>query len=294
MASHASSSVVAETERRGTRRAQALHRPARRPDQRFDASLPRRIGRSPRPCRFRWSRVWRNSRFPRSSSSNGRDLVQYRGCAHAAGLHRARCQTRRGEGTQPMLVFSDSRPLDGPRGRRDRRHRRSDRMNIEVGSDRAGHPGLRRHQGEAQPRSSTWATICPMAFEDWFMRKEMDDRGADQESRFCSSTTRSFFRNMLTPVLKAAGYDVTAVRHVRAPGSWTFWRTDRHVRHAIVSDIEMPEINGFEFCEALRRDPRFRKHAGSGAFGGGFACLHRTWPSGRASTTMWRSSTVRV
>jgi two-component system chemotaxis sensor kinase CheA len=61
---------------------------------------------------------------------------------------------------------------------------------------------------------------------------------------------------MLTPVLKAAGYDVTACQSAQHAFELL---ENGDVFQAIVSDIEMPEINGFEFCEALRRDPRFRK-----------------------------------
>ena len=59
---------------------------------------------------------------------------------------------------------------------------------------------------------------------------------------------------MLVPVLKAAGYDVTAVgaagRGAR-PG-----QEGRRGSTSIVSDIEMPGMNGFELAEAIRADAR--------------------------------------
>jgi two-component system chemotaxis sensor kinase CheA len=58
---------------------------------------------------------------------------------------------------------------------------------------------------------------------------------------------------MLAPVLKAAGYDVTtatgadeALARLKAGERFD----------VIVSDIEMPGMNGFEFAEAVRRDAR--------------------------------------
>jgi hypothetical protein len=48
--------------------------------------------------------------------------------------------------------------------------------------------------------------FLPMAFADWFSRKEM--RPAASRSRCCWSMISAFFRNMLAPVLKAAGYRV--------------------------------------------------------------------------------------
>ena len=59
---------------------------------------------------------------------------------------------------------------------------------------------------------------------------------------------------MLTPVLQAAGYEVTAVG-VRAGGAWRCSRTGSTF-DVVVTDIEMPEMDGFEFAEALRADPR--------------------------------------
>ena len=96
--------------------------------------------------------------------------------------------------------------------------------------------------------------FLPQAFEDWFMRKEMDIAALTKKVLLVDDS--AFFRNMLTPVLKAAGYDVTACQGAQHAFELL---ENGDVYQAIVSDIEMPEINGFEFCEALRRDPRFRK-----------------------------------
>jgi two-component system chemotaxis sensor kinase CheA len=63
----------------------------------------------------------------------------------------------------------------------------------------------------------------------------------------------AFFRNMLVPVLKAAGYNVTAV----AAPQEALALVKKGVKFdAIVSDIEMPGMNGFELAEAIRADAR--------------------------------------
>jgi two-component system chemotaxis sensor kinase CheA len=62
-----------------------------------------------------------------------------------------------------------------------------------------------------------------------------------------------FFRNMLTPVLKAAGYDVTSV--AGGEDALILLKKGQHF-DLIVSDIEMPGMNGFDLAEAVRSDPR--------------------------------------
>ena len=76
-----------------------------------------------------------------------------------------------------------------------------------------------------------------------------------------------FFRNMLTPVLQAAGYQVTAVgaRPKRLPCSRT-----GHVFDVAVTDIEMPDMDGFQFAEAVRANRGDRRSAGDRAFLGRF------------------------
>ncbi|WP_158806726.1 chemotaxis protein CheW [Beijerinckia sp. L45] len=67
---------------------------------------------------------------------------------------------------------------------------------------------------------------------------------------------RLFFRDMLSPILAAAGYKVTTASSGRdalamlAKGA-TF--------HVIVTDIDMPEMDGYTLAQEIKRDP---KHAG--------------------------------
>ncbi|MGI6246124.1 MAG: chemotaxis protein CheW [Pseudochelatococcus sp.] len=65
----------------------------------------------------------------------------------------------------------------------------------------------------------------------------------------------AFFRNMLSPMLRAAGYDVTVCESVRD----AYGHIDAGMfLDVVVSDIDMPEIDGFTFVEKLRADPRTR------------------------------------
>ena len=66
----------------------------------------------------------------------------------------------------------------------------------------------------------------------------------------------SFFLNLLKPLLGVAGYQVTAVSSGREGLSLC---NDGATFDAIISDIEMPDMSGYEFAAALRHDPRFRE-----------------------------------
>lgn len=62
-----------------------------------------------------------------------------------------------------------------------------------------------------------------------------------------------FFRNMLTPVLQAAGYEVTAAGSAQEALAML---KDGRAFDVAITDIEMPDMDGFEFAEAVRGDSR--------------------------------------
>ena len=64
----------------------------------------------------------------------------------------------------------------------------------------------------------------------------------------------AFFRHMLVPVLTAAGYEVTAAETADAALKL---REQGQRFDVIVSDIEMPGMDGFAFARAVREDPRW-------------------------------------
>jgi two-component system chemotaxis sensor kinase CheA len=182
--------------------------------------------------------------------SNGRDLVQYRGSLMPLVYFDEYAQ-RKTEGSLPMLVFSDAgrsmglvvdEIIDIV----------EDRLEIEVGSERVGVLGSAVIKGKATEVIDI-GHFLPQAFEDWFRRKEMSNEALTRTLLFIDDAP--FFRNMLGPVLKAAGYQVTVC--ASAPEALDMLEGGRRF-DVIVSDIEMPEMNGFEFAEAVKRHPRLR------------------------------------
>jgi two-component system chemotaxis sensor kinase CheA len=153
----------------------------------------------------------------------------------------------RTEGAQQLLVFSDAgrsmglvvdEIVDIV----------EDTLDIQVGSDTVGVLGSAVIKGQATEIIDV-GHFLPLAFADWFRRKEMS--GLTRSLLFVDDS--AFFRNMLAPVMKAAGYEVTAVGS--AAEALALIKKGRTF-DVIVSDIEMPQMNGFELAEAIRADAR--------------------------------------
>ncbi|QIG94115.1 hybrid sensor histidine kinase/response regulator [Bradyrhizobium sp. 6(2017)] len=177
--------------------------------------------------------------------SNGRYMVQYREqlmpLVQMAGVE---VQT---QGAQPILVFAD----DG----------RSmglvvdeiidiveERLNIEVAGSQDGILGSAVIKGQATEVIDV-GHFLPMAFADWFSRKEMRPSASAQSVLLVDDS--AFFRNMLAPVLKAAGYKVRTAPN--AQEGLAALRSGQAF-DVVLTDIEMPEMNGFEFAENIRSD----------------------------------------
>ena len=177
--------------------------------------------------------------------SNGRYMVQYRDqlmpLVQMAGVN---VQT---SGSQPILVFAD-----------DRRSMGlvvdeivdivEERLNIEVGGSPDGILGSAVIKGQATEVIDV-GHFLPMAFPDWFTRKEMTPSASAQSVLLVDDS--AFFRNMLAPVLKAAGYKVRVAPN--AQEGLTVLRSGQSF-DVVLTDIEMPDMNGFEFAETIRAD----------------------------------------
>jgi len=180
--------------------------------------------------------------------SNGRHMVQYRG--QLMPLISMNDGVRvKGEGAQPLLVFSDGarsmalvvdQIVDIV----------EDRLDIQVASENAGVIGSAIIKGQATEIIDV-GHFLPLAFEDWFRRKE---QVAARSRSVLLIDDSPFFRDMLAPVLQAAGYLVTPVGSAsEALGLLKGGRTF----DVAVTDVEMPDMDGFAFAEALRADAKF-------------------------------------
>ena len=178
--------------------------------------------------------------------SNGRYMVQYRDqlmpLVQMAGVG------VQGSGAQPILVFAD----DG----------RSmglvvdeiidiveERLNIEVAGSSEGILGSAVIKGQATEVIDV-GHFLPMAFADWFRRKEM----RPSRHRAIGAAGR---RQRVLPQHAGAGAEGGGLSG--AGGAATRRRGCRRCARAsafdvVLTDIEMPEMNGFEFAETIRAD----------------------------------------
>ncbi|MGC2083126.1 MAG: chemotaxis protein CheW, partial [Bradyrhizobium sp.] len=178
--------------------------------------------------------------------SNGRYMVQYRD--QLMPLVQIEGVSVRTSGSQPILVFADDRRamglvvdeiIDIV----------EERLHIEVSGVKIdGILGSAVIKGQATEVIDV-GHFLPMAFADWFIRKEMNADSQTQSVLLVDDS--AFFRNMLAPVLKSAGYKVRTANS--AIEGLAALRAGQNF-NVIVTDIEMPEMNGYEFAEAIKSD----------------------------------------
>ena len=180
--------------------------------------------------------------------SNGRQMMQYRG--QLMPLVPANEAVRiKSAGAQPLLIFSDEgramglvvdEIVDIV----------EERLDIEIASVSPGVLGSAVIKGQATEVIDV-AHFLPMAFEDWLHWNSNPAGGAPHQVLLVDDAP--FFRNMLTPVLKAAGYGVTPVASVEE--ALAMVASGRRF-DVVITDIEMPGQDGFELASSLRANAK--------------------------------------
>ena len=185
-------------------------------------------------------------------SSNGLPVVQYRGKLMPLvpidpGFV---IQT---EGRQPVLVFADG----------DRSMGLivdeivdivEERLVVQLTAERPGMMGSAIIAGKATDVIDA-GFFLTQAYKDWFGSSSTEGYEEEKsQQRVLLVDDSPFFRNLLTPLLSVAGYDVTAVENATEALALCESGEDFDV---IVSDIEMPGMSGFDFAEAVRQGGRW-------------------------------------
>ena len=158
------------------------------------------------------------------------------------------------EGRQSILVFTD----------RDRSMGLAvdeivdtveDVLDVELTSDRPGLIGSAIIDRKATDVIDAGYYLT-QAFPDWFGTEQSPEPGANGSAKSVLLVDDSaFFRNLLVPLLSVNGYNVTTTE--TADGALRLRESGARF-DIIVSDIEMPGMDGFAFAEAVRNDHRWR------------------------------------
>ena len=124
-----------------------------------------------------------------------------------------------------------------------------DRLDIELAGVRPGLLGTAVIGGQATDVLDTGYWLM-QAWEDWFRGAPRQGSTGGQKHVLLVDDSE-FFRQLMVPTLGAAGFRVTAV----ASAAEALRLRDAGTRFdAIVSDIEMPGMDGLEFARTIRAD----------------------------------------
>jgi two-component system chemotaxis sensor kinase CheA len=155
------------------------------------------------------------------------------------------------EGKQAALVFSDKgrsmglavdEVVDIVR----------DRMEIEIVSEQTSLLGSAIIAGKATDIVNV-GHFLTLAFDDWFGASEVE-HVQNSQKRALVVDDSAFFRNLLVPQLRAANWVVTTA----ANGAEALALMEKErAFDLVISDIEMPEMDGLAFVSAVRSDSRW-------------------------------------
>ncbi|MCE4223725.1 hybrid sensor histidine kinase/response regulator [Methylobacterium sp. C25] len=175
----------------------------------------------------------------------GRPLIQYRGKLMPLVPADPAIEIR-SQGSQALVVFSDG----------DRAMGLvvdeivdivEDHLDVEIVADRSDLIGSAVLRGRATDIVDV-SHFLPLAYDDW-ARGPRAPKAKNPTLLLVDDS--AFFRNLLTPVLKAAGYEVATA--ASAEDALRQLKSDAAIS-VVVADLEMPGRTGFDLVAAMRKN----------------------------------------
>ena len=190
-------------------------------------------------------------------TAEGKAVVQYRGALMPLVTVDPGMPLR-SEGRQPVLVFADG----------DRTMGLAvdaildiveEELKIELSAENKGRVG----SAVIQKRVSEIIDVghyLRLAFQDYLKPRNRalaaEEGPKGRKARLLLVDDSMFFRNMLKPQLIAAGYDVVTAND--GAEALELLSQKNQAFDLIISDIEMPRLNGFDFAQKLRSQEQWR------------------------------------
>ncbi|GJE16265.1 hybrid sensor histidine kinase/response regulator [Methylobacterium marchantiae] len=174
----------------------------------------------------------------------GRPLIQYRGRLMPLVPADPSIEIR-SEGTQALVVFSDGERAMGLVVD-EIVDIVEERLNVEIAAERSDLIGSAVLRGRATEIINI-AHFLPLAYDDWARGTRKPEK---RNATLLLVDDSAFFRDMLSPVLKAAGYNVITAGSAEAALT-TLMGSGRI--DVVVCDLEMPGRNGFDLVAAMRK-----------------------------------------
>ena len=185
--------------------------------------------------------------------SDGRRVVQYRGALMPVILVDGSLGLQT-EGRQPVLVFTDGDYAMGL-AVDEILDILEDNLEIKLASDTHGVIGSAIIDGKATEVIDV-SYYMRRGHSEWMQSQAgQPAAGVDGTARVLLVDDSAFFRNMLKPLLTVAGYDVTTVSGAQEALEL---REEGKQFDLIISDIEMPGMDGFELAQILKKGGRWQ------------------------------------
>ena len=95
------------------------------------------------------------------------------------------------------------------------------------------------------------------AHPEWFVEHPRAASDADRQLTVLLAEDSTFFRKQVRQYLESEGFDVIDCEDGQQ--AWETLTAGEHSFDLVVTDIEMPRLNGFEFSRRIKDHPTFRE-----------------------------------
>ncbi|MEN6452279.1 MAG: chemotaxis protein CheW [Thermoguttaceae bacterium] len=99
--------------------------------------------------------------------------------------------------------------------------------------------------------------LCRVAHPDWFENVSAEQTPIAQAPTILLAEDSGFFRKQMVNLLQADGYNVLACEDGQV--AWDTLRQPGQPYDLIVTDLEMPHMNGFDLATKVKGDPNLRR-----------------------------------